>query len=93
MLLKLFFYLGFGSLKLWQKCFDEVSLAMLGSLSFAASLYWTAFLEDDLSYYLGRAHIIGGTYLIQHYQRAYENNGRIFKSVIVRLNKCKKCTT
>lgn len=44
--------IGFGSLKLWQKFFDEVSLAMLGSLSFAASLYWTAFLEDDISYYL-----------------------------------------
>lgn len=43
---------GFGSLMLWQKCFDEVSLAMLGSLSFALSLYWTAFLTDDLSYYL-----------------------------------------
>ena len=58
-------FAGFGSLKFWQKCFDEVSVAMLGSLSFALSLYWTAFLTDDLSYYLGMdlplGHVSGGT--------------------------------
>ena len=44
---------GLGSLKLLQRCLDEVYLCMLGNLSYGAAFFWTAFVADDISYYIG----------------------------------------
>ena len=41
-------------MKYLQRWFDETTLMILGNVSYGASSFWTAFVEDDISYYLGK---------------------------------------
>lgn len=43
---------GLGSVHILEKFMDEIWICMIGTLSYGAAFFWTAFVTDDISYYL-----------------------------------------
>ena len=46
--------IGLGSVKLLKRCLDEVTICMLGTISYGAAFYWTAFASDDITLYISK---------------------------------------
>lgn len=45
---------GLGSVNILERFMDEIWICMIGTVSYGAAFFWTAFVTDDLSYYLSK---------------------------------------
>ncbi|XP_045165195.2 solute carrier family 46 member 3-like [Mercenaria mercenaria] len=43
--------IGLTSVRIFQLCLDEVWICMIGTVSYTAAFFWTAFVTDDIAYY------------------------------------------
>lgn len=44
-------FIGLGSIKVFQIFLDEIWICMIGTVSYSAAFFWTAFVKDDVMYY------------------------------------------
>lgn len=47
-------FVGLGSVNVLEKCLDEIWICMIGTISYGASFFWTAFVSDDVTYYISK---------------------------------------
>lgn len=47
-------FVGLGSVNILARLIDEIWICMIGTVSYAAAFFWTAFVEDDLVYYISK---------------------------------------
>lgn len=46
-----FMFIGLTSVKVFQICMDEIWICMIGTVSYTAAFFWTAFVTTDVMYY------------------------------------------
>ena len=47
-------FVGLGSVNILEKFMDEIWICMIGTISYGASFFWTAFVSDDTQYYISK---------------------------------------
>ncbi|XP_045187628.2 solute carrier family 46 member 3-like [Mercenaria mercenaria] len=45
-------FVGLGSVHLFSRFIDEIWICMIGTVSYGAAFFWTAFVDNDLEYYI-----------------------------------------
>ena len=46
-----YMFIGLGSVRLFQLFLDEIWICLIGTASYTAAFFWTAFVADDITYY------------------------------------------
>lgn len=47
-------FIGLGSIKVFQLFLDEIWICMIGTVSYCAAFLWTAFVKDDVTFYISK---------------------------------------